>query len=83
MKPTSAIASILSRLLLLAALVLGALTLVTSYYPFQGYVVSAHCTRSGHATVLPDGTQQCDCSSEINGGNCTCIIKCPPPGELE
>jgi hypothetical protein len=82
MKPTSVTAPILSRLLLLAALLLGALTVLTSYYPFQGSVVSAHCTRSGHATYLPDGTPQCDCSAELNGGNCTCIIKCPP-GELE
>jgi hypothetical protein len=63
----------------LTLLALAALAVLPAYR-FKGTVVSAACTRSGKATVTPDGLFVCDCTQLDNGGNCTCIIECPRPG---
>jgi len=69
----------LFRFLALAALAVGGAVAVSQYASFQGYTVSAGCTRSGTATYV-NGQPVCDCSAELNGGSCSCIIKCPAEG---
>ncbi|MCA1634188.1 MAG: hypothetical protein LC802_10965 [Acidobacteria bacterium] len=66
----------LFRFLTLAALAVGGAVVVSQYASFQGYTVSAGCTRAGTATYV-NGQPVCDCSAELNGGTCSCIIKCP------
>lgn len=60
----------------LALLALGTLAALPAYR-LKGTVVSAACTRSGVASVTPEGLFICDCTQQSNGGNCTCIIECP------
>lgn len=46
----------------------------------QGYKVTAECTRAGTASYGLDGKPVCDCTGPNNGGNCSCIVKCPSSG---
>jgi hypothetical protein len=69
----------LFRFMALAALAAGATVAASQYVSFQGYEVAAECTRSGSATYV-DGKPVCDCTQSLNGGTCTCIVKCPSGG---
>lgn len=71
----------LFRFTALAALAAGATVAASQYASFQGYEVAAECTRAGNATYV-DGKPVCDCSASLNGGTCSCIIKCPSGGEF-
>ena len=73
--------SILIRMTALVVFALGTMSALSSYYTLEGGVVKAACTRSGSASYLPDGTPACDCTSNSNGGNCSCIVTCPPGGD--
>ena len=66
----------LFRSLTLAALAVGGAVAVTQFVSFQGYTVSAGCTRPGTATYV-NGQPVCDCSAEVASGTCACVIKCP------
>lgn len=80
MKPNT---SQLIRLGMLLVLAVGGVSALSSYSGLGGSVVRASCTRSGTASYLPDGTPACDCTSTANGGNCSCIVKCPEGGGSE
>lgn len=69
-----------ATLVALFALTAGLFTALPGYFAPQGYVASAGCTKSGRASFDPDGTPRCDCSGNSNGGNCACIVPCPPGG---
>lgn len=51
-----------------------------AYFAPQGYVAQAACTRSGRASIDPDGVPRCDCTINESSGNCSCIITCPKEG---
>lgn len=70
----------LFRFMTLAALAAGATVAALQYTSLQGYKVAAECTRAGTASYI-DGKPVCDCTSGVNGGTCSCIIKCPTGGE--
>jgi hypothetical protein len=72
----------LLRFTALAALAAGATVAASQYVSFQGYEVAAECTRAGAASYV-DGKPVCDCTQNLNGGTCTCIIKCPSGGEFD
>ncbi len=69
----------LLKSLTFAVLVTGAVAAASDYVSFQGYTVSAGCSRSG-TSIYVDGHPTCDCTSSLNGGTCSCVIKCPSGG---
>ncbi len=70
----------LFRFMALAALTAAATVAASQYASFQGYKVAAECTRAGSASYI-DGRPVCDCTQSLNGGTCSCIVKCPTSGD--
>lgn len=82
MKNTVSVRAKLFRFMALAVFAAGAAVAVLQYTSPRGYKVAAECTRAGTASYDLNGKPVCDCTAATNGGNCSCIIRCPGGGEI-